>query len=201
MATYTYQTGHHFEPARFEFGVRSNVIVNTARFTGSVERIELPGSRWVATISYASSPSASAEAAEREAFWQKIRGQTNLVSMWHLFRPTPRGTLRNTPQVASNVAQGATVIPIQGQAGETILPGDMLLASGMLFMVVTALTLNGSGAGNASVTPPARSAITGGASITWDKPAGTFIVTGSEVRVPYGLSEQSPFSVDLVEIW
>lgn len=200
MATYTYQTGHHWEPSRFEIGIRSNVIVNVARFTGSIERLELPGSRWVATVTYAGAPSGSADAAEREAFWQKVRGQTNLVSMWHLMRPVPRGTLRNTPQVNGAVALGATVIPIQGQAGETVLAGDTFTAGGMLFMCVTDLTLNGSGQGNCSVTPPARGAIADGSSIAWDKPKANFLPT-SEIRIPYTIGEQAPFSVELVEVW
>lgn len=200
MAVYTYPSSNHFLPARLEWGIRSNVIVNTARFSGSVERLELPGTRWIATITYAEADAASADAAEREAFWMKVRGQTNLAAIWHLFRDVPRGTLRGSPSVRSDVAQGATVLPISTVAGYTALPGDMVKSNGMLFMAVAAATANGSGEMDLSVTPPARTTITSSTALTWDKPTATFMLTG-EPRIPYEPGKQANFSVDLVEVW
>jgi hypothetical protein len=201
MATYTYPNTRAFVPATAEWGLRPNVIVNTSRFNGSVERLELPGSRWVATLSYPEARALDADAAEREGFWSKISGPANLISLWHPLRPNPRGTMRGSPTITSAVAQGATVLPISTTAAATLQPADMISAGGMLFMVVTAAVANGGGSMSVSVSPPARLPILSGAAVTWDRPTALMMPTG-EVRIPYRAGRvQSRITVDLVEVW
>jgi hypothetical protein len=201
MATFTYPSAAEFVPSRFDFGIRAAVIVNVSRFTGAVERLEMPGSRWIASLSYPVLAIGGNAAGEREAFWSKIRGQANVVSMWHLVRPIPRGTMRGSPIISTAVAQGATVLPITTTAGATLLAGDMIGAGGMLFQVVTSATASGGGAVSVSVSPPARVGIVQGAAVTWDKPSVTWMITEGDVRVPYEPAFQREFSVDLVEVW
>jgi len=202
MATYSYPNTRTFQTAGLEWGLRANVIVNASRFSGSIERIELPGARWFGTLTYPEAPYVlSTEAAEREAYWAKVNGPANLVSLWHLRRPNPAGTMRGSPVLSSALAQGATVLPITTTAGATLQPADMLKVSGMLFMVTAPATANGSGAMSVSVTPPARLAALAAAAVEWDRPTGLFMPTG-EVRIGYQPGgTQSRFSVDLVEVW
>jgi hypothetical protein len=202
MAAYSYPDTRTFQTAGLEWGLRQNVIMNTSKFSGSTERIELPGSRWFSTLTFAECPAVmEEEAAEREAYWAKIGGPANLVQLWHLRRPYPRGTMRGSPVLSGAVAQGATVLPITTTAGATLKYADMVKAGGMLFMVTAPATANGSGAMSVSVTPPARLPALSGAAVEWDRPYGLFMPTG-EIRIGYQPGgTQSRFSVDLVEVW
>jgi hypothetical protein len=187
--------------ARFEWGLRQSVLVNTSKFSGSVERLELPGSRWVATLGHDNELAYEDIAAEREAFWMKVGGPANLVRLWHRIRPIPRGSMRGSPTLASALAQGATSMSIQTTPGATLKHADMLKVGSMLFMCHSPATADGSGVMSVSVTPPARVSAPSGATVEWDKPTGTFMPTG-EIRVPYGDGgAQMPFTIELVEVW
>lgn len=204
MATYAYPATSLFLPSSFDFGIRSNVMVSTSKLSGSIQTVETPGSRWLASLSY--DIQNANDRAEVEAFWAKVRGQAHRVSLWHQRRPTPRGTITGTPTLTSAISQGATTCAFSNAGtGTTLLPGDLFSfgSSGQLVMCTNSSTLTSSGGSMSSVefSPPARSTVTSATPIVLTRPTATFMVTGTEVRVPYSGYVGSGFSVDLMEVF
>ncbi|WP_156385527.1 hypothetical protein [Ramlibacter sp. Leaf400] len=149
------------------------------------------------------------------ALWRKLilslEGRVNLLAVYDLLNIEPRGTARGTWTCNGGAAAGATSIPIAagvGQAGTTVLSGDWVgVGQGstgparQLLHVQADVTLNGSGQGQLTVTPPLRVALTNGAAMVWDKPTCLCRQTADETRWSSRRGRQSGFSLDLVESW
>jgi len=199
MAVYTYPSTSKFLPATFEIGLRSSVIVSTSALSGNVQTVEIPGSRWVVGMMYAGQ--VLADRAEVEAFWVKVQGQINRVSLWHLSRPAPRGSMRGSPVMASTAAIGATTAAITTTPAATVKAGDMLGLGGQLVQILADAQADGGGALTVSFAPRLRAAATSGSAVVWDKPTANFILTTPEVRVPYQSALGVEYSVDMAEVW
>ena len=104
----------------------------------------------------------------------RSRGPVNLVRLWHLRRPTPRGTLRGTPTLRADVAQLANVLPLQARPGETVLPGDHLGAGEQLFRTITGGQADSAGHLDVTVEPRTRTALPSTTAVVWDSPSATF---------------------------
>lgn len=162
-----------FEPRTVSLRLETNQRVAASQFGGSEQARDLLNDRWVMEVSLAAS--LQDDGAWREAFIASFRGQVNWVACWHFMRPAPRGTMRGTPVLVGSHAQGASSLSITGgTASGTLLAGDMLGVGGLLLMVASDVTLNGSGAGTVQLVNRLRAAQSGGASVTWDKPTATF---------------------------
>ena len=113
-----------------------------------------------------------------------------------VLRPQPRGTMRGAPVLVGAHAQGAASLSITGgTAGSTLLAGDMLGVGGLLLMVQIDVTLDGAGAGSVPITNRLRSAQSGGAAVTWDKPTALFrLVDHSGPVYSPGLASAPSFS-------
>jgi len=162
-----------FVPRSVQLDLATVQRVRAAPFGGAEQATDLLNDRW--TMSCALPDSPHAWAAWREAFIASMRGQTNWVALWHFIRPQPRGTMRGSPTLVGAHAQGVASLSITGgTAGSTLLAGDMLGVGGLLLMVQSDVTLNGSGAGTVAIVNRLRIAQAGGAAITWDKPTALF---------------------------
>lgn len=162
-----------FVPRSVQLDMDTAQRVRAAPFGGSEQATDMLNDRWVMSCSLPDSR--SAWGAWREAFIASFRGQTNWVALWHFRRPQPRGTMRGTPTLSGAHAQGIGTLTITGgTAGGTLLAGDMLGVGGLLCMVQSDITLNGSGAGAVAITNRLRVAQSGGAAVTWDKPTALF---------------------------
>jgi hypothetical protein len=186
-------------PAAFEVRTCSlrqdvNQRVAASQFGGSEQARDLLNDTWLMDVSLADS--AHADGAWREAFIGSFRGQVNWVALWHFVRPQPRGTMRGTPVLVGAHAQGAASLSITGgTAGSTLLAGDMLGVGGLLLMVQSDVTLDGAGAGSVPITNRLRSAQSGGAAVTWDKPTALFrLVDHSGPVYSPGLASAPSFS-------
>lgn len=202
MANIAYPTSNHFLPERFEFGLRANVWATTSSHNGSTQTIEMPGSRWLATLSW-DTPQESSLRAELEAFWANVRGQANRVQLWHIRRPTPRGTMQANTTFNLAAAIGSSSLRLaNASAGQTLLAGDMIghLPSNQIFMV-TANATSASGSITVNVTPPTRVAIASGNTAVLVRPSANFMLTTNEVRIPYEGYNGAGFSVELVETY
>ena len=115
-----------------------------------------------------------------KALIMQLRGRTNQLALWDMNRPVPIGTMRGTMTLNAAVAQGDVSMSIiaSGQAGTTLVPGDLLgFGSGLtqqVVMVTGAATANGAGVITVSFEPPARNAQSSGASVTWNMPCALF---------------------------
>lgn len=162
-----------FEPRSVQLDMGTSQRVRAAPFGGSEQASDLLNDRW--TMSCALPDSPHAWGAWREAFIASFRGQVNWVALWHFVRPEPRGTMRGSPTLVGAHAQGAASLSITaGTAGGTLLAGDMLGVGGLLVMVQSDVTLNGSGAGTVAIVNRLRVAQSNGAAVTWNKPTALF---------------------------
>lgn len=162
-----------FVPSTVSLDLATNQRVGSSIFGGSEQAVDLLNDRWVMNVSLPDSLHVAAAA--REAFIASFRGQVNWVSLWHFVRARPRGTMRGTPVLVGAHAQGASALSItSGTAGSTLLAGDMLGVGGLLCMVQSDVTLDGSGAGSVPLVNRLRAGQSNGAAVTWDKPAALF---------------------------
>lgn len=203
MANIFYPSSLHFLPSRFEFGLRANVMMTTSAHNGSIQTIEMPGSRWVATLHWEGAQDAALRA-EVEAFWANVRGQSNRVMLYHVRRPLPRGTVQTNGTFAASAAIGASTLSLNATTNQTLRQGDMVGwndgTSYQLFMV-TADATSVAGVINVNVTPQVRKAITSTQAYQVVSPTAQFVLTSNEVRIPYSGYIGDSFSVDLVEAY
>lgn len=184
--------------ATLDIGIEFDVQMNVAR-SGSVETYGMPGSRFVCTVGLANDKETRYRP-RMEALIVSLRGGARLLSMHHLGRPVPRGTLRGTPTLDSGIAAGANTIPLANCNG-TLEAGDFIGLPGQVVMVESPVSPTG-GKMTATVSPAVRAAHNSGTAVTWDKPpilwipksntAGPFPFTAAGVR--------PAFSFELVEV-
>lgn len=182
MSTYTWPA--HWQPRRFRMQVMPNERAFTGYYSGQSQALDLLGEFWTCQMELPPSRSED-KGADMEAFFERLHGRVNLVSLWNLARPAPRGTMRGTPTLNGAHAQGAAALAITGgTVGGTLLAGDMLGVGGLLFMVQSDVALDGSGAGAVPITNRLRVAQSSGAAVTWDRPTALFRLMSSS-GVPY----------------
>lgn len=149
----------------------TNQRVHASPYGGSEQAVDLLNDRWLCTL--ALPPNTQANAAQLEAFIASMRGQTNVVAISHPLRKAPRGTLRGTLTLSAAAAQGAASISITGgvgQAGTTLLAGDLVGVGALLLMVAADATANGSGVITITLANRLRTAQSSAAAVTWDAP-------------------------------
>ncbi len=189
----------NFQPAVFEWGLRSNVIITTSTYTGAMQTSEIPGSRWIARIVLPQNYAHDGTQPVIDAFFAQLRGQANRISMPHLKRLAPRGTMRGTP-TCSGCIKGATQTTVTGTG--TLVVGDMLglvVASGTQLVEVTAAS--GSDTVAVDFSPPARGPVSAASLVTWNAPRARFILLSPEVMIPYGFNANPGVALDLVEVF
>lgn len=191
MSTITRPT--QFIPRACTLTLSTNQRVSASPFGGSEQAVDMLNDRWM--LSCDLPPSSHANAAWLEAFIGSMRGQVNVVALYHFARPQPRGTARGTMLINGAVAQGASSIAIDGISPSTgtLLAGDMLGAGGQLFMVAADVTASG-GAATVSIVNRVRTAIADNASVTWDRPTALFrLVSSPSVAFAPGLATPTGF--------
>ena len=149
----------------------TNQRVSAAPFGGSEQAVDLLNDRWLCTLNLP--PNSQANAAQLEAFIAALRGQTNTVALSHPLRKAPRGSMRGPLTLSAAAAQGAASLSITGgagQAGTTLLAGDLLGVGGLLLMVASDATANGSGVISVTLANRLRTAQSSGAAVTWNAP-------------------------------
>ena len=174
-----------------------NVAGFRSQYTKSFAGIDYIGEAFVMTgrISRARLEDGGA----REAFLNRLRG-VHYISAWHFARPAPIGTQRGTPSLSANVAQGASVLPLQGLTnGNTFKAGDMLGVSTQLFQVADDVTISGTTA-NVNVVNRVRKALTSGNAVVWDKPVANWLLT-DPARVEYQAMMMLPIDIEMTQIW
>lgn len=202
MTVYAWPATAAFKCSRFELRVAPNLRTFTGPYTPTTQVLDLLGERWAAQVDITPTNSVAA-GAEREAYFDRLKGQAHQISMWHLRLPQPQGTLRDgaaisvvngsaaavavvngaaaavtiisgTPVLAAAVAQLANTCTVRTFAGRTLLPGDMLGIAGQLVRVMAAATADGSGHMAVEFQPRARAAWPALGLVAWDRPTANF---------------------------
>lgn len=212
---------------RWEMRIAPNYRVFTGPYTPSVQTIDFLGERWTVSFDLPVGNSRQ-EAGEREAFFDRLLGPVNRISLWNLSRPRPLGTFGSgqtinvvngalapvtvvnaslqvvtvvggTAVLTAGAAKGANTMTIQHIAGRTLLPGDMLGINGQLVRVVAPVTFNGSGVGTVEFLPRLRNAVPAGAVIVYDKPTATFALKAEGVPVVHRPAMHEGSTLELIE--
>lgn len=149
-----------------------------------------------------------AEAHQMMAFLEAFEGYRNQLELWNLVQPVPLGTMRGTMVLTDDVEQGATSLPISagiGQAGTTLLRGDLLgLGSGLTQQVVRVsenATADGLGVITVQIGAPLRNAFASGAAVTWNKPKALFRQKTLNEGIEYQAVIGQPWTLSLIEDW
>lgn len=188
-----------FTPSTVNFKQNVNQRVSAAPFGGSEQAIDLLNDRW--TCNCEISIKSAAKAASLEAFVAAMRGQTNTVALYHFARPAPNGTMRGTLTLNVAAAQGASSIVVTGgagQAGNTLLAGDMLGVGGLLLMVASDCVADANGTVTVLITNRLRVAQNSGAAVTWSQPTALFRLLSSS-GIQYTAMVANPSSFDFGE--
>lgn len=191
MSTITRPT--QFIPRACTLTLSTNQRVSASPFGGSEQAVDLLNDRWM--LSCDLPPASHANSAWLEAFIASMRGQVNVVALYHFARPQPRGTARGTILVNGAVAQGASSIAVDGISPSTgtFLAGDMFGVGGQLFMLAADVTASG-GAATLSIVNRVRTAIADNAAVTVDRPTALFrLVSAPSVAYAPGLATPTGF--------
>ena len=203
MSTIVWPGAAPFMAAKWESGYDANVFASQSPLSGDVQTVSVPGDRFRARVTITAGT--HAERAQLEGFFASLRVSqsfsANRLQIWHLARPTPRGTISGSPTVQAVAAQLATSVAISTSAGVTLLRGDMIGFPGQTCIVTADATANGSGVLTASIAAPLRSALAIGDAVTLTQPKMLMLVAGMPMwsYSPGGVGEQ--VTVDLMEVF
>lgn len=190
-------------PANFvtettDYGIDFDVQITTMR-SGRLYTYGLPGARWTVTIGFPNDTEAGLRPAV-EAFLVSLEGGANRVSLGHLGRKQPNGTMRASPMLNGAHAQGARQLTLSNVNG-TLRAGDIVGLPGQMLMVVDG-DYAPTGSNMVIHTSPALfTGYASGTPLTWDRPTTLWIPKSSSVGpFPYRAGRARPgFSVDFVE--
>lgn len=183
--------------AAFDYSIAFDVQMVTTR-NGRIYTYGLPGARWSVTLTFPNQTEATGRPAV-EALLVSLKGGANRLSMPHLGRKLPNGTMRGTPTLSGAVAAGAEQMTLTGVNG-TVKAGDFIGVPNQLLMVTADASPTG---GNMVVQtePPLFTGYANGTAITWNAPTTLWIPQNSTAGpFPFASGKSRPgFSVDLVE--
>ena len=211
MSVYTWPD--YWMPSRFELRVLPNTRTFTGPYTPTVQVVDLLGERWMGTLDLPPTEDVD-EVAAREAFFDRLKGQSHQFELFHLRLPVPRGTVGagrvtvpvvnasavtvpvvnasavTVPTVAGDpvlrfsVAQLANTCTIQTRAGRTVKAGDMLGIAGQLVRAMADATANSSGLLVLEFQPRARFAWSAYSPVVFERPKVTVMLRSSDGGVP-----------------
>lgn len=183
------------KPSACQLTLSVNQRVSASPFGGSEQAVDFLNDRWLLSLELPAL--LTNEGAWREAFIGAMRGQTNTVALYHFARPYPTGTMRGTLTLSSAAAQGASSVVVTGgagQAGTTLLAGDMIGVSGLLLMVASDCTANGSGVITVPLVNRLRAGLLISAAVTWDKPSTMFrLMSTNGVGYAQSITQETSF--------
>lgn len=203
MTTYTWPPA--FIGAQVEWGIQKAGVQFRGPYNGTLQATDFVAERWLASVTLP--PAARANSGAIEAFFNRMAGGINRVSLWHFgsgsaSQPgTPRGTLRSSPVLQASIARGALTFNLSGcTAGETLKAGDMI-GCNQLFQVADDTTANGSGVMVVTLVNRVRVATAGGTSVVWNKPTADFIVPAMAMRHAHVPAVLLSGQFDMEEVW
>lgn len=201
MSTIAYPSTDPFLLAEVTWSLQRNLTQRRNPLTRRRTTIEHAGALWAVTIVYPNNN--HADAAQIEAFWNRASDADDVVSLWHMARPVPRGTLQSNTTTAAAAAEGASTVNITATTGLTLLAGDMIslaLTSATQLVQVVADVTSAAGVMTAvSFVPPLVGAVANGAAVVVDKPTGLFRLEEAFVPATYRSAYAPSFPVTLIE--
>lgn len=201
----TYAAPAWLQAAQVEFGILKAGVQFNGPYNGTLQATDFVAERWVTSLVLP--PRMRANAGAVEAFFNRMAGGVNWVSLWHFGSGSssqpgaPRGTLRSSPTLTSAIARGDLALSLSGcTPGETLLAGDMISAV-QLFQVADDAVANGGGVMAVNLINRVRTAVSGGTAVVWNKPTATFAMPAMGVRHVHVPGIMLGGQFDLVEVW
>lgn len=215
MAIITYvPTTRDMVPSQMSWGLQDTRTTSTSSLNGSVQEVEMPGTRYVTTLTWPDTVGSVRN--EVEAIILSGLRNGNRLELYDM-RPgcsRPRGTIATAGiYTLGTTAQFARTIVLAGSvSGATLRAGDkfgLTLDNGLkqLFTVEATTTANGSGVLTVPVHTEARGAIGSGRAAVLIRPTALFGLHPS-AKLPSSASAggalgglRQAISVDLLELF
>lgn len=194
---------------RQDFGLRNFDFTFAGSDTGATQTtVRAPARRTCTLVSN------EREALDDGAAWRvlmhALRGRVNVLAVYDVMQPEPRGTARGAWSCSGGAAAGAASMFINAgaaQAGQTLLAGDFIgvnqAANGRQVLHVQAdAVVAGNGLMTVTFEPVLRLAVAAGSAIVWQRP--TCLMRRTTDETSWGLHPgemEGGFSLDLMEDW
>ncbi len=136
MATLTFPS---IVPSNMTFGIKFSNQINISPLSGAVQSVEIPGARWVASMTF--SDMEAAESRVLASFLAELRGSSGRFTLYDFSHKDPRG---------SNLAAGIVVVDVRQQAtsdtgtvdSATAGPPGTLTETGKTFITSDSISVN-----------------------------------------------------------
>lgn len=153
-----------------EWGLVSNTQTHTSPLSGIVQTLELPGTKWQATIKI--DCLTIADHRKVTSFRAALRGQAGRFYLYNHFHSTPSGVATGTPQINGAAQTGGTLLTKGWTISQTgiLLAGDYIGFGDELKIVTADANSDGAGLATVSIEPPIRTSPADSASITTTEP-------------------------------
>ena len=187
-----------FRVTQFALTQMVNMRAFASPYVGSEQVVDMLNDRWKAQLQV--NMINMVDAAVMEAFINTLRMGVNVVNLYHYARPVPRGTMRGTLALTAAAIAGASTLSFSGagQAGTTLLAGDLINVGALLLMVAADATADGTGAITVTLTNRLRVAQSLSAAVTWNQPTAPFRLVGTP-SVAYINMRANSFMLDFNE--
>lgn len=186
----------------FRWKLKRNQIASVSTF--SSQAIESAPAQWLCSMTGV--PEYTRDAILLETFLESLNGYRNQVAVYDRKAPVPAGDMRGTMTLAADAADGALTLSITaggGQAGKTLLRGDLIGIGAGLTQQVLRLSANavanGSGVITVTLNQPLIGAFSTGESVRWDRPEALFRQVQDNAGIEYVPMIGQPWALDLVE--
>lgn len=186
----------------FRWKLRRNQVVSASPF--GMQAIEASTPLW--TCSMMGVPEYTREAIVFETFLESLEGFRNQVAVYNRAQPVPAGTMRGTMVLAADADDGDLSLSISagsGQAGRTLLVGDLIGIGSGLTQQVLRLAANATADGSGVIAVTLNHALIGdftaGASVRWDRPEALFRQVQDNSGIEYTPGIGQPWSLELIE--
>ena len=227
MTTYAWPG---WSPNAFQMRIEPNAFTFTSPYSKTTQSIDFLGERWSVILDLPPDVDPVVGAA-REAFFDRLRGPTNLVALWDLRRTVPQGTLRDTaggsaqwktntsanatwqtnvPSAATWSYVGPTLFSAMAQLSNILpictTPGTTVLAGdhigvGQMFRAMANATADSTGLLSVEVLPRARTTITAGSAVLCTKPTANFMLKSASVPTVFHPGMFDGASLELIEAY
>ncbi len=195
MATITWPTS--LQVAAFDYSIAFDVQMVTTR-NGRISTYGLPGARWQATLTFGDDQEKGMRPA-LEALLVSLEGGANRLSLGHLGRKIPNGTMRGSPTLNGAHVAGAKQLALSNVTG-TLKAGDIIAVPNQLLMAVADAAPTG-GLMVVQTRPALFTGYATAAAVAWNNPSTLWVPTTSTAGpFPFKAGRYRPgFAVSFVE--
>lgn len=169
-------------PNESVWGLKSNTHQFRSPFTGSVQTIEMAGSRWFATLTF--NNLTAADRRTLTAFLTQLRGSSGRFYLYDHSHSTPSGVGTGSPLVNGASQTGNSLVTDGWTPSQTgiLKAGDYFEVNDELKMVTADANSDGGGNATISFEPPLRASPANNAAITVTNPTAIMMLANDSIE-------------------